>query len=642
MGLNGSSSVQNTPTNGGAFSNPVLASFFLPSWYNPYNSDGSLKFNDADGVFTNNSGIFNPLVNAKFNKASNNQTTFRGYISGDARILENLKFTTRYSAEYFDIQEDQYRNPLYGDGFAQGGDAFASYFKVFNWTWTNFFDYRQNLNSDKSIYVDLKAGYEAQHYKDYTLQAGGQTLPQILSLNYLATASTPTTAFSLPRDYATQSIFSTASVNYKDRYVLSGSFRRDGSSVFGPDKRYGNFYSIGGTWNINEEAFMQNMQTIDLLKLRASYGENGNSNGFGYYSALPLYSYGTVSGIPYNYQGRPGSIGSNIGNPNLTWEKNKISNVALDFGLLKDRIFGTVEVYDRKTSGLLANVPLSQTSGFTSQLSNIGAISNKGIEVTIGGKPVVTKNFSWTITGNFTHNKNRVTELYGNRPISDPNFAFQYTVGHDAQEFYLRQWAGVDPANGDPLWYTDGTHSKTTNNISQTVLALSNKSGAPKYFGSLTNSFNYRGITLEAQLFYNFGNYVYDTWGSYLNSDGAYLLSFNQFSQQLSRWQKPGDVTSVPKIVYGGNKNSYRASTKYLYKGDYIRLRDVQLGYTLPKSLTQKAKISNVNVYVRGTNLFLFGQDKNIPFDPETGINSTANLNVFIPKTITAGIKIGL
>ncbi|WP_298412102.1 TonB-dependent receptor [Hydrotalea sp.] len=634
-GLNGSTSEQSTPNNGGAFANPVLESFFLLPWYSPRNADGSLKYNDPAGEFPLNGGIYNPLVQGTYNKNTAKQTTLRGYVSGEFQILKNLKFTSRYSGEYFTIQEDQYRNPFYGDGYSHGGDAFSAYTRVFDWTWSNFADFRQNLNKANDVYFDAKLGYEAQQYNYYNLRASAQGFPGTLALEYLASAATPTRAYALPSGNATNSIFSNADFNYKNRYVISGSFRRDGSSVFGVNNRYGNFFSIGATWNVNEENFMKSIAWVNLLKLRTSYGSNGNSLGFGNYQALATYGYGN------NYTGIPGSAPSNIGNPNLTWEKNKPFDVGVDFSIFKDRLFGTVDFYSRTTSDLLANTTLSPTSGFPGgQLSNVGSVKNQGIEITVGGKPIVTKNFSWTVSFNFAHNKNTVESLFQNKSISSG--AFYYTVGHDLQEFYLRQYAGVDPANGDPNWYTDASRKTKTNNYAATQLALSGMSAAPKYYGSLTNSFTYKNFSLDAQLFYNYGNYLFDQWGSYLNSDGAYYGAFNQMNSQLNAWKKPGDITRVPKIIYGGNKNGYRVSTRYLYKGDYVRLRNIQLNYILPSSLVRRAHLTNVTVYVSGTNLFTFGVDKNVPFDPETGINGTGNLDVFIPKTISGGIKIGL
>lgn len=633
-GINGSSSVQHTPSNGGTFANPVLATFFLVPWYSPYNTDGSLKYGDAV-EFPKNGGVFNPLVQASYNKNTTKQTTLRGYVTGEAKIMTDLKFTSRYSAEYFDVSEDAYRNPFYGDGQAQGGDAFSAYTRLFNYTFSNFFDYRKSINKAQDVYFDVKLGYEASAIKNYTLQAGGQAFPATLALQYLASAATPTTAYTIPRDRANTSTFSSADFNYKDRYVVTGSFRRDGSSVFGANFRYGNFWSAGGTWNASEEKFLKDKKWITLLKLRSSYGITGNSLGFGYYTSLATYGYGS------NYTGLPGSAPNNVGNPNLSWENNKQFNVGLDVAFFKSRLYGSLDYYDRKSDGLLATIPLSPTSGFTGQNQNIGVIQNKGIELLIGGKPLVTKNFNWDITFNIAHNNNKVLSLYNHSPVNAGQF--KYTEGNNLQAYFLRPWAGVDPANGDPLWYTDATHKSTTNAINKTTQVLDNtKTAMPKYYGAFTNTFSYKGISLTAQLYYNFGNYLYDPYGSYLSSEGIYLGVFGQMSQELNSWKKAGDITNIPKIISGGNKNSYRASSRFLYKGDYIRLRDVQFGYTVPQKYTHKAYINNLNIYVRGTNLLTFKTDKYLPFDPETGVNSTNNLDVFPLKSITVGIKIGL
>ncbi len=631
-GINGSNSEQKTPANGGAFANPVLASFFLAPWYNPFNSDKTPRYGDTT-EFTTNGGIFNPVATAVLDNSTAKQTSFRGYVSGEYRIIDNLKFTSRYSAELLTVQEDQYRNPFYGDGNANGGDGFSSYRRVYDWTLTNLLDYKIDLNDAKDVYLNLQAGQESQQYKNYLLQAGGQGFPGTLQLKYLASAATPTTAFALPSDNTTTSYFAIGNINIKDRYIVSGSFRRDGSSVFGANHKWGNFYSIGGSWNVNEEKFLSDSKIISLLKLRSSYGENGNALGFGNYASLATYSYDA------NYNGSPGSRPNNVGNPDLTWEKNKAFNIGLDFGLFKNRLSGTFEYYDRKTSGLLANIQLSRTSGFFSQLQNIGALSNKGIEFSLNARPISSKSFTWDIGFNIAHNKNKVTELYGGRPVASGYY--NYTVGHDLQSFYLRQWAGVDPANGDPLWYSDSTHKATSNDYTSVKRQL-NYSAAPKFFGSFTNTFTYQSFSLQVQFNYNYGNYVIDGWGTYTSTEGAYLGSFNQLSNQLNSWKKTGDITNTPKIIYGGNNTSYATSTRYLYKGDYIRLRNAQLAYTLPKSVLSKAHLANASFYVRGTNLFTLIKDKNLPFDPEQGIDSEGNLEVFIPRTITVGIKLGL
>ena len=293
-----------------------------------------------------------------------------------------------------------------------------------------------------------------------------------------------------------------------------------------------------------------------------------------------------------------------------------------------------------QTVGLLSPVPFSYTAGLSSQNENVGSVVNKGVEITLSGRPVVTHDFSWLISINIAHNTNRVISLYQNKPI--PNGVFEYTVGHDLQEFYLQQWAGVNSQTGQAQWYVNGnSKQQLTTNYDSAGLGL-NHSADPKWYGGLSNTFTYKGFTLDFQFNFNFGNYIFDNGDNYLNSDGGYVGSFNQFSHQLSAWQKPGDKTDVPQIVYGDPSNSDNVSSRWLYNGNYIRLRNIQFSYNLPSAMTKKSSsVGNVSLYIRGTNLWTFGVDKNMPYDPEAGINSTANLEVVIPKTFAGGIRIG-
>jgi hypothetical protein len=369
------------------------------------------------------------------------------------------------------------------------------------------------------------------------------------------------------------------------------------------------------------------------LKLRASYGVNGNA-GIGNYDWAPSYNFNA------NYNQLPGSSPGNVGDSSLTWELNKPLDIGMDVSFLKNRINFSVDWYKRKSEGLLLGVQLSRTSGFTTTTRNTGTMENTGVEMTLNAVPVRTKNFDWTVDFNFATNKNTVTSLPGGADIADPNQATQLIrQGEAYRSFFLREYAGVDPANGDPLWYTDATHKTTTNVYPAASTRAIVGNAAPKYFGSFTNSFNFKGFSLEAQFYYNFGNYIYDTWGGYYLGSGFGAV-YNKVARQLDRWTTPGQVTDIPKYVYNGNKSFQSGSSFYLNKGDFIRLRNVQLGYTLPKNLISKAKINNAFFYVRGTNLWTWVKDKNLPFDPEQGVSSVANFNVLIPKTITAGLNL--
>ncbi len=639
--LTGGYGYQLTPSNGGAFANPVGAAFFLLPSLHPYNPDGTINYNSPEFSPTGISAQYNPLAIAKLDHFRLGQLNLRGNVSGEVRFLKHFTVTSLFGAEFLDLEENNYNNPAYGDGTSTDGLASSAYTRVFNWIWTNTLEYNTALNKAKDITLDAKAGYESNLYKYYSLSTTNTVLPDIPSLTYAAVGASPTVAFALPSGYSVVSLFAFGDLNIKDKYIIGASVRRDGSSKFGANDRYGDFYSVGASWNLNNENFLNHSRIISLLKLRTSYGANGNSSGIGDYTSLATYGYGTdpyiTSPGSFHYNEGPGSGPNNLGNPNLTWEKNLPFDAGLDFGLLKDRITGTVDYYSRKTSNLLVQVPLPPTGGYPYQNENIGSMTNKGIELALGGTPILTKHFSWKISANFSHNVNRVTQLYQGQSV--PNGYFLISQGQDIQTYYLRQWAGVDPSNGNPLWYTDGTKKETTSDFNS-ASPVSKYSASPKYFGGVTNTFTYDGFNLSFMFYYNFGNYVYDSWAYYLESDG-YSYNSNELSVETQAWQTPGQKTNVPKFVAYNTSNSNGNSTRFLYKGDYIRLRNLELGYTIPKTISAKWHIRDLGLYVRGTNIWTLVKDKNLPYDPEQGITSTTNLEVFIPKTISAGLKLG-
>ena len=623
LNVNAGNVSQRAPLNGGAFGNPLLSTYFLLPTYSAYKPDGTYNY-------ILNGGLHNTVALSEMDKRFLRQSSVRGSVNGEYKILDNLKFRSVYGIDYNALEEDQYNNPLHGDGLASNGRAFAYYTRYFNYVWTNTLDLQQNITRNGDLSSSTQIGYEAQKSAGYfsTLQA--QQFPPSLSLTYPASGASPTTASATISDYTFESQFASTNLNYKNRFVLSGSFRRDGSSRFSAKNRYGNFWALGATWNIDREDFMANNKIFDQLKLRGSYGVNGNA-GIGNYDAPALYGFG------FNYNQLPGSAPTNVGDENLTWELNKPMNIGLDFSVLKNRVNVTVDYYIRKSENLLLSVPLSNTSGFGSATRNIGSMENKGLELSLNIIPVQTKDFRWDLDFNFSNNKNTITSLPNKADILSGNFIIRQ--GESLNTFFLREWAGVDRSTGDPLWYTNDKHQASSNVYPGASARILAGQALPKFFGSLTNALTYKGFNLSAQLYYNFGNQVFDTWRGYYLGSG-FGASFNKVKRQLDAWKQPGDITDVPKYVYNGNKNFNAGSTYNLNDGSFVRVRDIQFGYTLPKAYAEKLKIGNANFYVRGTNLFTWVKDKNLPFDPEQGTSSASNLNVFIPKTVTVGLSL--
>ena len=623
LNLNAGNVSQRAPLAGGAFGNPLLSTYFLLPTYSAYKPDGTYNY-------ILNGGLHNTIALSEMDKRFLRQSSIRGSVNGEYKILDNLKFKSVYGIDYNALEEDQYNNPLHGDGLASNGRAFSYYTRYFNYVWTNTLDLQQNITRNGDLSSSTQIGYEAQKSAGYFSSLRADQFPPSLSLTYPASGASPVTANASISDYTFESQFASTNLNYKNRFVVSGSFRRDGSSRFSAKNRYGNFWALGATWNIDREDFMANNRIFDQLKLRGSYGVNGNA-GIGNYDAPALYGFG------FNYNQLPGSAPTNVGDENLTWELNKPMNIGLDFSVLKNRVNVTIDYYIRKSENLLLSVPLSNTSGFGSATRNIGSMENKGLELSLNIVPVQTKDFRWDLDFNFANNKNKITSLPNSADILSGNFIIRQ--GQSLNTFFLREWAGVDRSTGDPLWYTTDKHQASSNVYPGANARILAGQALPKFFGSLTNALTYKGFNLSAQLYYNFGNQVFDNWRGYYLGSG-FGASFNKVKRQLDAWKKPGDITDVAKYVYNGNKNYHSGSTFNLNDGSFVRVRDIQFGYTLPKAYADKLKIGNANIYVRGTNLFTWVKDENLPFDPEQGTGSTSNLNVFIPKTVTVGLSL--
>lgn len=607
------------------FRNPVLAAMGLRPSQEAFNPDGS--FNYDRSIFNQ---IFNPLAIDRYDKHNNQTSKLLGSAYLEYKVIDNLKLSSRFGMDYNTLEEYTYLNPYFGDARTTQGYAANNYKRISNMVWTNLADY-SFAALDNNLDAVVTVGYEAQLSKTYAQFGDGTVVPRNQQLDFPVPAI-PTTASVGGSDYAFTSVLSRAQVNYLGRYSVSGSLRRDGSSRFGVNNRYGTFWSIGAAWNIDQENFMRESEIFSALKLRASYGVNGNA-GIGNYDWRTSFSFTTT------YNGIPGSFQNSVGNANLTWEQNKPLDIGLEIGLLKNRIIIETDYYTRKTENLLLNEPLSATSGFLTYPNNIGAMENKGFELTIHAVPVKLKDFNWNISLNASWNKNTVTRLRADATeiVGNP---FTIKVGEDVQSYYVRQWAGADPDNGDPLWYKNASKSETVNDFTQADRIIVG-SASPKGFGGVTNTFTYKFITLDAQFNYQYGNYIYNQWDFIFLGDGAFF-GLNNNRKQLQRWQNPGDITDVPAYVAGNGSSSNEVSTRYLYKGDFIRLRNITLGFDLPASLTRKVQVSKVNIYLRGTNLWTKAFDKNITMDPEQPIDGLSDLQFFIPRTFTAGINIQL
>jgi TonB-linked SusC/RagA family outer membrane protein len=421
-----------------------------------------------------------------------------------------------------------------------------------------------------------------------------------------------------------------ADYNYDNKYFLVGSFVNEFSSLFGKNNSSANFYQLGASWILSNENFLKNNRVLTFAKLRASNGTVGNADGLANFASLGLYTISTDA----SYSGLPGAAPSQKGNPNLTWEKIKSSNVGFDVSFF-NRFDLVVDFYVKEASELLYRRPLAATTGYSYVWVNAGSIRNKGFEFSLTSSNIKTKNFFWETNLNMGVNRNKVLELSDGAKVFNSGARQPIAVGHNMDEYNLPIWAGVNAQNGDPQWErvikdADGNITKElTSTYSQAQTAdsrqFAGKTAAPKFTGGLSNTLTYKNFTLSAFFNFVYGNWVYNESRVYFDNDGLYE-SYNQMvlAEGWNRWEKPGDVATHPKPVVGGNKDSNQSSSRYLEDGSYIRLRNVRIGYSLPDNMLGRSGFSRVSVFISGDNLWT-GTKFSGP-DPEASL-SQVDLN---------------
>ena len=394
------------------------------------------------------------------------------------------------------------------------------------------------------------------------------------------------------------------------------SFRRDGASNFGKNAQYGNFFSVSGGWNIHNESFFH-ADYINNLKLRASYGSVGNRPN-SLYPHLPLYSFSKSS-----YNESPGALISQLANPDLSWEKTFTGGVGLDVSFFK-RVNITLDYYNKNTSDLLYQVPLPGVIGVNSIWRNVGAVNNRGFEASVNVDIIKNENFNWSVDANIGTNKNKVTSLYGDKQqiiVGDGSGAAGsasklLTPGKDVDSWYLTEWAGVDPTNGKPQWYTTDASGARVKTSSYSDASKNQKvigTYTPDFFGGFSTSMNYKKFDFAAIFSYSVGGQIYNYARAEFDSDGAYN-DRNQMKLQSgwSRWEKPGDIATHPQALYDNSSQSNKASSRFLETGTYLKMRSITFGYNLS---IERLHISNLRLYIAGENLFTISHYSGV--DPE-------------------------
>lgn len=600
------------------YANPAWAGLTLLPWIPKYDEYGNHNVN-----ISSNSNQ-NPRATAEYDDQWQKAYNFNGNMYLRWEPVKNLILETKDGAEVSYNDSRRYWNPK-ARGSASDPTLQTEQYFLTQYTTSNTITYSNVLNGLHSFRV--LAGQEAMTYQSefYYMYAPGVDA----AIPYVNTANQANTEgeYGITRE-TLLSFLGIADYNYDNRYFVQANIREDGSSLFGANRKWGLFWSASASWNATAEKFMRNVSFLDLLKIRGSYGVNGN-NGISAYQAYGLYGSSTYNGVV-------GMLPSQPSNEDLSWEKNKTWDIGLDFGFL-GRFHGTFDYYSRKTEDMLLSVSVPQTTGFSSNTKNIGSMRNRGVEFMIDADIISTEDMYWNVGFNISHNKSLILDLGPDvEAINPSSWVTQYRVGHPMYEYYLHDYAGVNPANGEALWFTEDGSITNDYNKSREVYCGSPE---PKVMGGFNTTFAWKGLSLSAFFEYKAGNYVciLNEW-SYLNGDGS-DLTMNQMASSLNYWKKPGDVGVSPKPVAGNSSNSDAArSTRYLERGDYLRIKDITLSYSFPETILKPAHLKGLKVYVSGLNLYCFN-DVNF-WDPEMGVTG-AGAGVYpLTKSFVGGVEV--
>ncbi|MBL0882120.1 MAG: TonB-dependent receptor [Chitinophagaceae bacterium] len=615
----------------------VINSALFPRSYLPvYNPDGTYA---RYGSFDNHLALIEHLNN----KAESWRTIGNIYL--EYSFLPELKLKSSWSVDNTSVYENNYSNTLIAAGLANNGSASSSESKSLILTNEQILTYIKSFGGSRKHNINALVGNTINTVLNQNTSASGTGFASN-DLTAVSVASVRTGSSS--RSVAKLiSFFGKASYTYDNKYTFDASLRADASSRFGVNKRWGYFPSGGFTWRAGQESFIQKLNVFDELKFRVSVGLSGNQNGIGSYAALGLWNSGN------NYLDQPGNAPTQLANPDLTWETTRQTDIGLEFSILNNRLTAIIDYYNKYTYDLLLNVPVPYRSGFASYLQNFGAVSNKGVELTLKFVNLERKAFSWTSDFNISYNKNKIEKLASDIALgaSGRNISI-LRQGFPVNSFQLYKQLYVDPNTGNAVYEDvngDGIITAADRQIVGDAL--------PRITGGLTNNFQYKDFDLSVFVYFQEGNKI-------MNMNDFFLVHGNTqanigfLPRQLKRWQQKGDITDIPRLTtfsgnpsannssannYGGNVANL--SSRYLEDGSFIRLRTITLGYNFPRNWISKWNISGVRAYIQATNLFTITKYNGL--DPE--VNSQSNnqnttgydwATVPQPKTIQVGINV--
>lgn len=634
--LNFSSVSQRSPFSAGFNTNNVIvqAIGILP-FNNPYRSDGSINgaFN-WPGTLGSNS---NPLWVNSLNTAKGTTNQLIGSFAVNYALTKDLTFRSSYALEYTSVDEDSFADSRTPAGGGPNGQVQFINTRIVNFTTDQTLTYNKTFNQRHT--VSAIAGFSYRQETTTGVNATGIGVASPAFGGTLA-GTTPNAVGSLYTLFKLTGLFARVNYTLDDKYIFSATVRRDGSSRFGSGNKFGVFPAVSAAWKVTNESFMSGSKLLSELKVRASYGITGNQD-IGNFTTFS--TFGTAVATGYNSAG--GISFNNLGNPNLQWEQSRVLDFGLDFAITESkRVTGTVDYFVRETANLLLPQILPSTSGFTSILENVGTLENRGWEFLVSTQNLVGE-LKWSTDFNLTFIKNEVTKLLRDgEDLPNNGLWLGKPLG---QQFQVR-YAGVNPADGRSFWL-DVNGNPTYSPLPQDRVFMNRGSGStlvPKYFGGITNTFNYKGFELSAFLQFNVGQLAFSNFAAFSASD--FRFETNQLGDIRRRWQNPGDITDVPRLYLGGQEPGSAPSwqgdgqtghDRFIDDASYIRLKQVSLSYELPQSILGRIKLNSVKVYVQGVNLWTATNYTGL--DPEFAAGASDIGLVPQGKNYIAGIQIG-
>ncbi|PKQ43500.1 SusC/RagA family TonB-linked outer membrane protein [Confluentibacter flavum] len=567
----------------------------------------------------------NILASINLGKEKRKRSNYLGNAFAEFKIFEGLTFRTNISYENYLFDSYSFDDDLFSFASSIGGrvsqernitttlNAIQSLNYVKNFDKHNF---SLDLITEAYTFEQDDLAAQGTGFLPNVEVMDGRTNPEDVSGNLISERL--------------NSYLARLAYNFDQKYYLEGSFRRDGSTRFATDVRWGNFFSVGASWVVSNESFLENNDVLTYLKFRGSYGELGNNRGIGFFPYQPLF------GLGWNNEGNTGILLSGIADPNISWEKTASSNIGVDFELFNGVLSGTVDYYSKESVDLIYDKPLPSSTGVSTITTNVGAVKNYGWEFSLNSRNVNNDDFTWNTGLNFSMDKNEITELTTDEFLNGSKL---WKVGNSLFDFYIEEWAGVDPADGYGMWYkdvldTDGEviGREVTKEYSEAT-RYQQGSSLPKLIGGFSNYIRYKQFDLNILANFSFGGTLLDTDYSGLINQGQYAGTPTHVDTK-NRWQQPGDITDYPLLLTDNNDHASR-STRFLFDNDYVRLKSLTFGYNIPELATSKMGFSSVRLFVQADNILTFQSHKGI--DPEQAFNGLTSNRSPLSRTITTG-----